>query len=134
MSEAWAENRKMVALNLAAELEESRAEELGLLVSNEDIMLVDTEATLDHQEKLAEYLAPELAGCWADPRNTFAVVCGTSIFVSRQPVSSFDQVAFDTGKPYYSTLIFRPEPATTPRLPSIRVPWLRLVVSNPEQD
>ena len=133
MSEAFAENRKtLVALNLAAELEESRADELGLLVSADDFAQLDLKVALRHQENLPERMKPELADCWTDPRNTFAVVCGTSIFVSRQPVTSFDQVAFDADKPYYTTVIPRPEPEAKVQVPAIRVPWLRLVVSNLE--
>ena len=133
MSEAWAENRKtLVALNLAAEIEESRADELGLLVSADDFAQLDLRVALRHQENLPERMMPELAGCWADPRNTFAVVCGTSVFVSRQPVTSFDQVAFDADKPYYTTVIPRPEAKAEAQVPAIRIPWLRLVVSNPD--
>lgn len=122
-----------MALDLVTELDEAKAEELGLLIPRDDFAQLDLAVCLRHQEELEGHLMPELADCWADFRTRFVVVCGPNIFASRQPVTDFDQVRFDEDKPYYTTVIPRPRTATMVWTERPRVRWLHAVPDLPDK-
>jgi len=128
MTEAYAESRgSLVTLNLVTEIGYDRAQELGLLVSPEDFAQFDLEECLSHQERLTEMLQQDIAECWTDPRNNFAVVCGTNVFAFKQPLTDFDQAHFSERQPYYCTVILKPQTANAVWIPRQRTRWLHVV-------